>query len=213
MNAARELVCPRSDEEEAPEKSKAKRTKKDIRKSLYGISGSTADKAAAADKLLDHEVFHFARTSAVSLFTYSDIPAHQAHLICGWQDAPDSNAPYQHQAMFVMLGYFFKGDTSLKSRVRTGEHGPEVPEPMVALAATLVSVGSTSMLRLKLKWHNLQLEVALTEVAEEERMRFSEDKQQDRYSGHLNSFERVKLSKKGDAKLARLLSTIYKGTM
>lgn len=63
------------------------------------------------------------------------------------------------------------------------------------------------------KIYDLQLEVALTEVAEEERMRFSEDKQRDRYFGHLNSFERVKLSKKGDKKIARLLSTVYKGTM
>ena len=39
------------------------------------------------------------------------------------------------------IRYFFEGDTSLKSRVPTGEHGPEVPEPMVALAVTLVGVG------------------------------------------------------------------------
>ncbi|KAF9789141.1 hypothetical protein BJ322DRAFT_1105024 [Thelephora terrestris] len=96
--------------------------------------------------------------------------------------------------MLVMLGYFFKCDKSLKDRVPTGEHGPEVPIPMVALATTL-------------------LEVALTEVAEGDRMRFSEEMQQECYFGHLNSFEQVKLSKNGNAKLARLLSTVYEGTM
>ena len=63
------------------------------------------------------------------------------------------------------------------------------------------------------KLYDLQLEVTLTEVAEEERMQFSEDKQRDCYFRHLNSFERVKLSKKGNKKIARLLSTVYKGTM
>ena len=115
--------------------------------------------------------------------------------------------------MLVMLGYFFKCDKSLKDRVPTGEHGPEVPIPMVALATTLVSLVLTTTFRSRLKQRNWQLEVALTEVAEGDRMRFSEEMQQERYFGHLNSFEQVKLSKNGNAKLARLLSTVYEGTM
>jgi len=38
-----------------------------------------------------------------------------------------------------MIAHFFKGDDSLKGRVPTGIHGPQIPEAMVALAATLVS--------------------------------------------------------------------------
>ncbi|KAF9791889.1 hypothetical protein BJ322DRAFT_1015835 [Thelephora terrestris] len=175
LNVARDLVCPK--EKPSERKSKAK-AKKDARKSLYKLTGSDAEKAVAAAKLLDCDAFHFARTNT---------------------DEPDARAPYQHQAMLVMLGYFFKCDKSLKDRVPTGEHGPEVPIPMVALATTLQ--------------RNWQLEVALTEVAEGDRMRFSEEMQQERYFGHLNSFEQVKLSKNGNAKLARLLSTVYEGTM
>ncbi|KAF9782956.1 hypothetical protein BJ322DRAFT_1220044 [Thelephora terrestris] len=170
LNVARDLVCPK--EKEPSEKAKTK-AKKDARKSVYKLSGSHAEKAVAAAKLLNCDAFHFARTNA---------------------DEPDGSAPYQHQAMLVLLGHFFKCDKSLKSRVPTGERGPEVPIPMVALATTL-------------------LEVALTEVAEGDRLRFSEEMQRERYFGHINSFEQVKLSKNGGAKLTRLLSTIYMGTM
>ena len=38
-----------------------------------------------------------------------------------------------------MLAHFFKADDSLKNRVPTGIHGLQIPEAMVALAATLVS--------------------------------------------------------------------------
>lgn len=34
-------------------------------KSAYGLSGSNAEKAAAAAELLDHEAFHYGRMSAV----------------------------------------------------------------------------------------------------------------------------------------------------
>ena len=44
-------------------------------------------------------------------------------------------------------------------------------------------------------------------------MRFSEEKQRERYVGHLNSFEQVRVSKEGDLKLTRMLSNIYEGTM
>lgn len=50
----------------------------------------------------------------------------------------DNAAPYQRHKMFIMLAYFFKNDSSLKDRVPTGEHGPEIPKAMVALAATSV---------------------------------------------------------------------------
>ena len=45
------------------------------------------------------------------------------------------------------------------------------------------------------------------------RVRFSEEKQRERYIGHLNSFEEVRISKDGGLKLARLLSNVYNGTM
>lgn len=51
------------------------------------------------------------------------------------------------------------------------------------------------------------------EVSEGKRLPFSEDKQRERYLAHLASFERVRASKDGHLKLARLLSSIYKGTM
>ncbi|KAF9780632.1 hypothetical protein BJ322DRAFT_1112629 [Thelephora terrestris] len=108
--------------------------------------------------------------------------------------APDGTAPYQRQEMLFILAYFFRCDNSLEGQVPTGECGQEIPKPMVALAATLI-------------------EVALTEIAEGTRVKFSEDKQKDRYTGHLNSFERVRVSKNGGRKLARLLSDIYNGTM
>jgi len=54
----------------------------------------------------------------------------------------DPGAPYQRKEMFIMLAHFFKGDDSLKGRVPTGTHGPQIPEAMVALAATLVSAAS-----------------------------------------------------------------------
>ena len=145
LNMARDLVCPRPKRGPAgktnAEKAKAK---KDTRVSLYKLSGSDDENAAAAAKLLDYDAFHFARTNTVSWPTNSsDTPDSQACLTWGWQDAPDSSVPYQHQAVLAVLAYFFKCDKSLKSRVPIGEHGPEVPKPMVALATTLVSLVST----------------------------------------------------------------------
>jgi hypothetical protein len=70
-----------------------------------------------------------------------------------------------------------------------------------------------SIFSLQLNRRNPQLEVALTEVAEGDRLRFSEEMQRERYFRHINSFEQVKLSKNGGAKLTRPLSTIYMGTM
>ncbi|KAF9790563.1 hypothetical protein BJ322DRAFT_1017246 [Thelephora terrestris] len=108
--------------------------------------------------------------------------------------APDSTAPYQRQEVLFMLAYFFRCDSSLESQVPTGEHGGEIPKPMAALAATLI-------------------EVALREVVEGAQMQFFEKKQEDRYAGHLHSFEQVRVSKNGSQKLARALLNIYKGTI
>lgn len=175
LNVARDLVGTskgRSAQRATEELDETTNEKAQI-KSAYGLSGSNAEKATAAAELLDHEAFHYGRTSA---------------------DVLDNTAPYQRREMFIMLAYFFKNDSSLKDQVPIGEHGPEIPKAMVALAATSV-------------------EVALREVAEGGRQRFSEEKQQDRYNGYINTFEEVRRSEKGDLKLARLLSNIYKGTM
>lgn len=53
-----------------------------------------------------------------------------------------------------MLAHFFKGDDSLEDRLPTGKHGLQIPEAMVALAATsvrtvqfnLLEYSSTTML-------------------------------------------------------------------
>lgn len=50
-------------------------------------------------------------------------------------------------------------------------------------------------------------------MVEGKRLRFSEENQRERYIGHLDSLEQVRISKDGDRKLARLLSDIYTGTM
>ena len=42
-------------------------------KSSYGLSGSDAEKVAAALKLLDHDAFHFGRTNTVSPCTNPDV--------------------------------------------------------------------------------------------------------------------------------------------
>jgi hypothetical protein len=54
-----------------------------------------------------------------------------------------------------MLAHFFKGDDSLKGRVPTGIHGPQAPEAMVALTATLVSIPSIQTSGLQLKHRTL----------------------------------------------------------
>ena len=46
---------------------KEKPSEKTTAKSSYGLSGSDTDKVTTALKLLDHDAFHFGRTSAVSL--------------------------------------------------------------------------------------------------------------------------------------------------
>jgi len=56
------------------------------------------------------------------------------------QDTLDRSAPYQRWEIFVMLAHFFKGDDTVKSQIPAGDHGPQIPEAMVALAATLVSI-------------------------------------------------------------------------
>jgi len=57
LNMARDLVGTRT---------KGKCSEKENQKSSYGISGSDAEKVAAAAKLLDQDAFHFGRTSNVS---------------------------------------------------------------------------------------------------------------------------------------------------
>jgi hypothetical protein len=77
LNVARDLVCPK--EKPSERKSKAK-AKKDARKSLYKLTGSDAEKAVAAAKLLDCDAFHFARTNTVSWSIDSDARDSQSHL-------------------------------------------------------------------------------------------------------------------------------------
>lgn len=42
-------------------------------KPSYGLSGSDAENAAAATKLLEHDAFHFGRTSSVSSHILSEV--------------------------------------------------------------------------------------------------------------------------------------------
>jgi len=121
--------------------------------STYGLHASdgtdpvpdTAVRRAMARDLLFKDSYHFGKTAAVSTRSLDWNRTHQSFTIC--QGAVDTATPYQHPEIFTALAHFFKGREAVgvlyKESMPTGIHGTQIPDAMLALTATAVSMYPT----------------------------------------------------------------------
>jgi hypothetical protein len=98
----------------------------------------------AAQKLLSKDSYHFGRTASVRTVYQLDFIPQATAIFTVCQGGVDCAAPYQHLEMFASLAHFFKGRDAVgimyKDQFQTGVHGIQIPDAMVALTATAVSL-------------------------------------------------------------------------
>ena len=165
----------------------------------------------AARDLLTKDAYHFRKTAAVR----SRIQRILLSLTL-YQGTIDTAAPYQHPEFMAALAYYFKGRDAVgvlfKEQMPNGDHGPQVPDAMVALTATAVGLCPSAHGSLMLTHSRAKIQVALQDTVEGGPSPFSEKSYRDKYQNHLHTINTVKNYGDRGLRYARMMSNIYQGT-
>lgn len=166
----------------------------------------------AARDLLTKDAYHFRKTAAVRNRMGWILLS-----LTRYQGAVDTAAPYQHPEFMVALAHYFKGRDAVgvlfEEQMPNGDHGPQVPDAMVALTATAVGLRPSAHGHLTLTRSCAKIQVALEETVAGRPSPFSEKAYRDKYQNHLHTIYTVKNYGDRGLRYARMMSNIYQGTM
>ena len=115
------------------------------------------------------------------------------------------------------LAYYFKGRDAVgvlfEEQMPNGDHGPQVPDAMVALTATAVRLCPSAHGPSWLTRSRAKIQVALEETVAGRPSKFSEKLYHDKYQNHLHTINSVKNYSDHSLRYARMMSNIHQGTM